>query len=215
MAELAVGAAGMAGVGQYLPLLLFTAGGLVLASRANAKAPPTKEPSKEEYTQHQHTEQMHATGATMAMWQSMNNKAIMMGSQISDSDGLDLRGGGYVKDPNVNPLDLVFQEHVELATFDRADTFLTLATGANGEVRMRRRNAIVTTLTPEIHDPRRPEVSSTFTVSKHIPAYSNPAQIKQALSHLDEQTRPNQSLRKHYGVEFFNRAPGQSFRYEE
>lgn len=156
---------------------------------------------------------MAVRGVSMAHWQTMHNKTLLMGATLNEAEALDLRGGGYQRNQDIDPLQQVYDDHAELSAFDRADTYLSLVAN-DGEVRMRRRQPIATTLTPEIYDPRRPHVSSTITVNKHIPNYSNDAQVKQAMRHIDEQTQESQSLRQHYGVPFYNRAPGQSFRYE-
>ncbi len=213
MAAVAVGAGFATELGVYLPLALMGGAGVYLATRQNAKAPEPREPSKDERMRHQHEMELAARGAPMGNYQANYNKAILMGSAINDAGGLDLRGGGYNPDPNVNPFYEVFKDHVELSAFDRDDTMTSIHSAA-GEVRMRKRQAFPTTLTAEIHNPRMPDRVSTLTTSKHVPAYANETQIKRALHHLDDQVQPSQSLRVHHGTVMFNRAPGQSFRYE-
>lgn len=212
MAEVA--AAGFLGtVGPYLPLAMFGGAGVYLATRQNAKAPEPREPSKDERMRHQHEVELAVRGAPMGNYQANYNKAVLMGSAINDAGGLDLQGGGYNPDPDVNPLEPAFKDHIELSAFDRDDT-MTSIHAAVGEVRMRKRQAFPTTLTAEIHNPRMPDRVSTLTTSKHVPAYANETQIKRALVHLEDQVQPSQSLRKHHGTTMFARAPGQSFRYE-
>lgn len=214
MAAVAAGAGFAQGIGPYLPLVLLGGGGVYLATRNNSKAPPPREPSKDEKMRHQHEVELAARGAPMGNYQANYNKAVLMGSAINDAGGLDLSGGGYNPDPDVNPLNVLFKDHVELSAFDRDDT-MTSIHSASGEVRMRKRQAFPTTLTPEIHNPRMPDRVSTLTTSKHVPAYANETQIKRAVAQLDDQVQPSQSLRKHHGVAMFARAPGQSFRYED
>ena len=214
MAAVVAGAGFASMVGPYLPLALFGGAGVYLATRPNAKAPEKRDPTKEERIRHQHEVQMQVDGAPMGNFQTNYNKAILMGSAINDAGGIDLRGGGYQNNPDVNPLEAVFKDHIDLAAFDREDTLVSIHS-ANGEVRMRKRQAFPTTLSAEIYNPRMPERVSTLTTSKHVPAYANEAQIKRAARDLDDQVQPSQSLRRHHGVVFLSRAPGQSFRYEE
>ena len=87
-------------------------------------------------------------------------------------------------------------------------------TSMRGQVRPQRAHAIVTALTPELHHPNNPAQRSAFLHTQYVPHNPNWAQIKQADS-MKAHDIPERSQRRHTGVQFFNRAPGQSFRYEQ
>lgn len=203
-----------AGVAEYLPLLVLGGLGAYVATRPNAQAPPAMERSKEEKTMHQHLSEMEVNGAVASHWHNMQQKAGLMNATMGKKGlALDLTDAGYDPNPNRNPLEEMYLEHAELSEFDRRDTFFSLQ-AEQPEIRMRKRVPIVTTLTEEIYHPSRPDRGSAFQAGKHLPNYANDVQIAEAVKLLDRDMTSNQSLRKDYGVAFFNRAPGQSFRYE-
>lgn len=175
--------------------------------------PDTKDMTKEPFFEMQHKRIMEQMGMSAASWQNNFNRNIQMGGVINDGVGLDTRGGGFPFNSNKNPLEKINQDHVDINTFDRANTNYSLNT-VQGELRPRKRNAIPTTLTPEIVNPKNPGPPSQFSSSKDAPAYANITQQKIAKANRDKGTNDSEALRQHYGVAFFNRAPGQSFRYE-
>jgi hypothetical protein len=203
----------MADVAVMAPIAALCCGGLYLATRKSAKTPPRREPSKEEQHRHQMILEMHTQGATAAGWQVLHNKAVRMGGALTEYE-FPVHNSGRGRTPDVNPAEHLFQEHATLYEFDRDDTFLAAHT-VDGEIRPGRRNPTITSLTPEVQHPTRPELHTTFGVDKHFPNYLNDAQHKQVLRILDEQLIEDQQLRRHYDMPYFTRAPGVSYRYEE
>ena len=204
-----------AATAEYLPLLLLGGFGAFVATRKGAQAPPRKDKSQRDRFNEQYQADLEDGGAVAGFFQSLNNKTLLMGSYLNHETTPNLQQAvpGYVPDRNFNPLDSMNRQHMELADFDRADTFLALDTGI-GEVRMRKRNAMFTPLTSELHHPKNPAQMTTFAGERFVPNWANDAQIKKVRHTLHRDMRDSEPLMKYYGVEYFNRAPGQSFRYE-
>lgn len=185
-----------------------------LVATNSGHPPPRKEPSKEERISHQQMTELDHTGANASFWQALTEKQHLFGLNGKRETSLDVRNGGYNENPNQNSLNEMFQDHTDLAKYDRDDTYLSLWLGS-GEVRPKRNMPIVATLTPEIFDPSRPSHVTDLSVYKHFPAEPNAQQRLVALRGIEaDRTRPDQMLRHHYDIEYLNRAPGQSFRYE-
>ena len=206
--------AGIAAFAPYLPLVVMGGATLLVMTRPNAVTPPKEEPSKEAKLKDAHMQGMMQNGVPVANWDALNNKTLLMGSTMNQEIIFDVKGGGYNPDKTVNPLDQMYDDNQALVAFDRSDTVLGLY-AADGEVRMKRQNAIVSTLTAELYDPRRPEKTTTFMASRRIPAYPTQAGITQAKRNIDPELEATQTAQKYYGREFLNRAAGQSFRYGE
>ena len=168
---------------------------------------------KEAFLDAQHASLLNEYGMSAPAWQNNFARNVQLGAVFNDGVGLDPTNGGYPFHTSDDPLSAVKAQHVDINSWDRANSVYGLTTG-QGELRPRKRNAIVTTLTPEIYNPRRPNARSDFAGGKDAPSYANPTQIKIAMSNRDSNTNDSEALRKHYGVAHFNRAPGQSFRYE-
>lgn len=212
MAEVAF----VTGAGAYLPLLALGVGAVSLMTRPkNSTLPKVQEKTQEQKLQEAHMKEMKANGASASFMQAMIQKRLLMGSQLTETEGLDTRGGGCPRNPNEDCLFDIFKTHAEMGTLDQVDTMHTIQSGANGEVRFTRRPAIVSTLTEELYDPKRPDVKTSFSADKHVPNYANHAQRRQAQSQIKQHADEAQPLRAHHGMTFFNRAPAQSFRYDE
>jgi hypothetical protein len=203
----------MGEVALMLPLV--AAGGVALAL-LQSSAPTTKPKSKseEEWRNKQQLADLEQNGATASFWQNQHNKTFLMGNAVRRVVAPNVYGGGVDPDLSVDPLLPMFQDHNDLAAFDRKDTIASLY-AQKGEVRMRRRMPIAAALTPEIHRPGSEEASSTFLEYKFYPDRPNAAQIAQAQREIAVGIREDQQLRNYYGVPFFARAPGQSFRYSD
>lgn len=196
-----------------LPLVAM--GGFAVYAHRRSKAPEV-DGSEEDRQVKQQEAIIREYGASAPMFQANWDRYVLMGGIINDGVGLDNRNGGYHADPDWDPLEEIMAKNVALSSFDRADVELSLRT-ERGEVVPRKRNAMAITLTPEIFDPSRPGVQSEFYVSKWSPAFANPTQIKHAEAKMyEDPENPHElSLRSWNGSQFWDHAPGQSFRYSE
>lgn len=201
-------------VGPFLPIV--AGGGLAyaLAQYGNTGAPPVREFDDEERRRRQQMVDLERNGASASFWQTQHNKTFLMGSNMKESLTADFSGGGYQPNPDVDPLEHVWRQHADLAEFDRQDTFVSLVFG-DGEIRMSKRMPIVASLTPEIYHPNDPEMQSNFGAYRAVPNWANHAQLTQAAEMLDPNQSKDRFLRDYHDQEFFTRAAGQSFRYEE
>lgn len=150
-------------------------------------------------------EDMRSYGGGASFWQSQARRRDNQG----DHTNRDLSLFPWERPAT---LDALFTEHVQVAEFDTADHMLTFDTN-QGQVRMTRRNAIPDTLTEDLVHPADPTRVARFDTWHEMPNWANPAQIRQANAILAADTDPNNQMRRHYGTNLFNRAPGQSFRY--
>ena len=98
------------------------------------------------------------------------------------------------------------------AKFDTMESMLTFDT-RQGQLRMNKRNPIPATLSEDLANPSDPSRVARFDTWHEMPNWANPAQVRQAEALLESDTDPENRMRRHYGVDLFNRAPGQSFRY--
>ena len=200
-------AASAGAIGQLAPLAL-AAGIVLLMPLAGSQKPrtvPDTPISETERMRNQHIEDMRSYGGGASFWQSQTRKRENQGAKQN-------------KDLSLFPwqrpatLDALFTEHVQVAEFDTADSMLTFDTN-QGQVRMNRRNAIPDTLTEDLENPSDRSRVARFDTWHEMPNWANPAQIRQANAILAADTDPNNQMRRHYGTNLFNRAPGQSFRY--
>jgi hypothetical protein len=195
----------------FLPIAVLGAGAFYAASMEEPVVAPQPR-SVNQRASEEHNAVLQENGATVGPWQSMSNKQVRMGAPLSDIAGVNFEGGGCPRDPNADPLQPLFNEHVALSAFDRVDTELALY-AARGEVRSRRQMPISSTLTPEIHHPNDETRTTSNLLASYMPNFPNRAQIRVAQRMVDSDD-PRLTLRDNYGVEYFTRAPGQSFRYE-
>jgi hypothetical protein len=195
----------MAAVGAYLPLVAL--GG---AAWYGMKGPKSAEyvPTEEDKRQNLEAVELEASGANASVWKSLYNKTFLMGGLETEKLDVDRSQGGFRPNPNVNPLNAMNREHLELASFDRADTALSLTIG-NGEVRMRKRMPIVITLTDELQRPGDSTAQSQFEAYRYVPNDATAAQIRQAQRSYAPAYQADKNIE-----DFFATAPGQSFRYE-
>lgn len=197
---------------DYLTIGLISGIGFWTA-RSLGQAPERHEPSVEQKLEHQFREEYDHWGISVPAWQNMNDKINNFGGNRKGDLALLAQPVEWDK-PWKNPLDPIIDENIELATFDRADTFLALDVGT-GQVRPSKRVPIVASLTEEIYHPDMPWRVSEFGQHKDLPNDANFMQRQVAVQDaVDQSTRNDQFLRKHYDIAFMNRAPGQSFRYD-
>jgi hypothetical protein len=156
---------------------------------------------------------MQQVGANASVWKNLVGKQFLMGNPVSDVQGVNFDGGGYEPDRAYDPMNKMQSQHVDLTQFDRADTLMSLYAD-RGEVRPRRGQAIVTTLTQELRHPKEPERVTGFLAQSYVPNFANEAQIA-AAARVAASDDPERSLRRQQGSQFFLRAPFQSFRYSE
>lgn len=155
--------------------------------------------------------QMRKTGAVQSVWQANVTKRVTAGAPLNDNHGI--ASMGAPKNPLHDPLEVLYHEQAEGNQWSRATAMLSLHT-QQGKVVPARHVPISKTLTPEIHKPGEPHKRTNNLLWTYIPDYANEAQINEAQANVDKGGHPAVSLRDNYGVAFFTRAPGQSFRYE-
>lgn len=202
-----------------LPLLLFGGAAVFVVPKINsnnAVQGDMENPKHENFLEESQAAGLPEMGGMVAFWDTLHQKQWLMGGPVSDTQiGIDFDSGrhGYEPDKSIDPLKRVWADHVKVANFDRAQTLESL-NSMRGDVRPKRAHAIVTTLSEELHHPNNPQQRSAFLHTQYVPHNPNWAQIKQAHS-MKATDIPERSQRRQTGVQFFNRAPGQSFRYEQ
>lgn len=199
--------ASVASVGQLAPLALAAGIAFAIANRP-AEKPNTVEDTPVEETERlskQAQEDMGAWGASASFWQSSHTRLQNMGA----AQNLDLS-----LKPNQRAANLAHMnwEHSEVAKFDTYESMLAFDT-RQGHLRMNKRNAIPSTLSEDLANPADPSRVARFDTWHELPNWANPAEIRQAQALLEADVDPDNQMRRHYGTELFNRAPGQSFRY--
>lgn len=204
-------AAGLA-VGPFLPLLAMGGAAAWMVTRSGSRM-REHTPSDDERRRKTQEKDLQHNGANASVWGGKHQKLFLMGSSMKEVIDFDNKNGGYNRDPNVDVLQEMFQQHVDVEDFDRADTFYSLTKG-NGEIRMRRRAPIVATLTKELHHPDDPMRTTQFEAYRHMPNWANQAQIDAMKRQVNPATEPNMLLKRYWDAEDFSRAAGQSFRYE-
>lgn len=214
MAALAAGGLFLGTAAEYLPLLGIGSLAFYLAQYGSGAPPPRRDPTEEERSRHQHMTEMEVGGASASHWQTMTQKVHLFGVSGKAETSLDLTNAGYIENPNISPLAEMFNDHANLAAYDRDDTFLSMNVGT-GEVRPKRRMPIVSTLSEEISHPKNPNMTTNLGVFKHFPNEPNRTQVRKAMENIDEKQRADTQLQPHFEVAYYNRAPGQSFRYDD
>lgn len=204
-------AAGLA-IGPFLPLLAMGGAAAWMIQRSGHRI-REHTPSDDEKRRKTQQKDLEHNGANASVWAGKHQKHFLMGSSMKDVIDFDNSHGGYNPDANVDVLAELFQQHVDIENFDRADTFLSLTKG-NGEIRMRKRGPIVATLTKEIAHPDDPLRTTQFEAYRHMPNWANKAQIDAMKRQVNPDTEPAMLLKRYWDAEDFNRAAGQSFRYE-
>jgi hypothetical protein len=147
---------------------------------------------------------------------ALMDRQYMQGGLVTYGVGVDNRASEQLANPNYNPLEELANDTVNLASFDRADTLLSMRV-QQSQIVPRKNNQIAIALSEEIHHPDEPSARSEFYVSKFSPAFANPRQILEADLALNQswETEHDRSLRAWNGSQFLATAHGQSFRYSE
>lgn len=199
--------ASVASVGQLAPLALAAGIAYAIANHGAQKPNTVPDTPVDETTRlfRQAEADMGAWGASAAFWQSSHNRLQNMGA----AQNLDLSLKPSERAANLAHLNW---EHAEVAKFDTMESMLTFDT-RQGQLRMNKRNPIPATLSEDLANPSDPSRVARFDTWHEMPNWANPAQIRQAEALLESDTDPENRMRRHYGVDLFNRAPGQSFRY--
>lgn len=199
----------MMAFGDLAPIAL-AAGIVLFVSRSGAKKSPERDDVPMDETARQHhqaVEDMEAWGAGATFWQS-NHRRLQNASAAQNKD-LSLMPG-----QRPGGLPTMYEEHAYIADFDTFETLLSLDT-RQGELRMNKRNPIPATLSEDLVNPSDPSQIARFDTWHEMPHWANPAQVRQAEAIMRRDADPQNAMRRHYGVDLFNRAPGQSFRYGE
>jgi hypothetical protein len=197
-----------------LPLLLFAGSAIYAVPQINkAFEKDLRAPTESEKLTNDQAQNMQHVGANASVWKTLVHKQFLMGNPVSDVQGINFDGGGYVPDRAYDPMNRVHKQHVEMTQFDRADTLLSLYSD-RGEVRPRRGQPIVTTLTQELRHPTDGSRVTGFLAQSYVPGFANEAQLA-AAARVAVSDDPERSLRRQEGSQFFLRAPFQSFRYSE
>lgn len=199
-----------------LPLAIFGAGAFFAVPAINkAFTPDLSAPEDEDMLRRANMENMEEMGTVASAWHKLVNKQFLMGHPVSDVDGINHEAAatGYDPKSSENPLSHINRQYEELYTFDRKDTQLGLWT-QQGMVRPARRVGINTALSEELYHPNDPSRRTAFLATTYVPNYAHTAQIQQA-QRVAASDDPERSLRRQQGVEYYLRAPFQSFRYSE
>lgn len=205
-----------AGIGTLAPLAAAAGLAFYVAMLPNkpAEAPHRRNRSDDERRREQAVGDMEWWGTSASFWQANDNKKMQLGSIMNKELSLNPRYQGEKADPNQNPFSRMHQDHADLAQFDAQDTLLSLS-AHKGTIRMNKTLAIPTTLTPDLVNQRHPHHIAVFDGHHERPEWANAAQQKEAERLVAADIDPDNRMRSHYGVAMFNRAHGQSFRYEE
>ena len=157
----------------------------------------------------QHLEDMRAYGCSGSFYKAEHNKIMLnhanKGKELS------------LMTPECDrTVDHIFQQHADIAHYDSQEAMLSVHLN-QGEVRMARRNPIISTLSHEVENNGDSSMRQTFDYYYENVPYANQAQVRQteAIVAADKEANPENAQRRYYGVELFNRAYGQSFRYTE
>lgn len=199
-----------------LPIALFGAGAFFAIPAVNkAFTPDLSAPEDGPSLSNDNMANMEEMGTVASAWHKLINKQFLMGHPVGDIDGFNhsKASTGYDPASDENPLTHINKQYRELYDFDRKDTQLALWT-QKGTVRPARRVGINTALSQELHHPNDPSRRTAFLATTYVPNYANPAQIS-AAQRAAASDDPERSLRRQQGVEYYLRAPYQSFRYSE
>jgi hypothetical protein len=195
----------------FLPIVAVGSGAIWMVSNSGMQA-REYEPTEEERRRETQILDMEHNGANASVFQNRHNESFLMGMAMGETLSMDNTGGGY--NPNKDVLQDVFQQHADLEQWDRTHTFHAFTT-AQGEIKMRSRGMpIAATLTPELYHPNDPSYRTDLAAYQGLPNWANTAQLQAMKRQRDSDLTPEQQTRRYYDGEFFNRAPGQSFRYE-
>jgi hypothetical protein len=175
--------------------------------------PKVQDVSAEQQHIDQHMAIMQEYGISAPAHQAVFDKAVQMGGIINDGVGIDNSKGGYRADPNWDPIEAAMKEHAAVMSFDRTDTELALHT-MRGEEVPRRRMPLAMSLTPELYNPKTGQHSEMY-VSRFQTNHANAEQVRRAKLKMRRESPQEMSLRVHDTSEFWDHAPGQSFRYSE
>lgn len=183
----------------------------------SGKAPPKVDKTGEEKIQEQMDWEMRHTGIDAVTAQHLTNKHINGGGygQFPESAGYYLRNGGYEPNQDIDPLEEVYERQHKLAAYDRYNTERGLHF-AIPETRLDfKKTPIYAALTEEVHHPDNPEMVTNFRNDLQIPSYANERELKEAKRNMARHAQNGPSTMNYAEVEYLNRAPGQSFRYEQ
>lgn len=182
----------------------------------------SNEPVVHDRTDEERVAQVHQSviaeyGISASANHALLDKQVLMGGIINDGVGVDNRTSLMLYDPSFDPLAMLGNDAVQLASFDRWDTEFATAT-QQSQIVPRRNNAIAIALTEEVRHPDDPwDARSSLYVSKFSPAFANQQQIRDAELQIryNPEDSHERSLRVYDASQFFENAAGQSFRYSE
>lgn len=195
-----------------LPLLMLGGAAVVVVPQVNKAFEDFKKPSNSETMTDQQKQTMDEVGVLASPFYVLSNKQYLQGAGATGSVA------GYSRDLGVRPTDPdplaeLKNQHLGLFERDRQDAQFALY-ASQGTLRPYRRVPIATTLTDELHHPKDPSRTTQFMASTYVPGNPSAAQI-QAAQQVAASDDPERSLRRMQGLDMYNRAPFQSFRYSD
>lgn len=202
-----------AGASQMLPVLGLGVAVYLLARKQEKPITTTASVSEEERIAKQHLADLDAYGTSSAVFQNLSYQYITQGGNFHEELALDVRGNGYRPDPTRSQLNPLFSDHMKINAHDRSES-MRLFHSQDARIMPNKRQPIVAALSKEIRHPNDPSRYSEMEYNKDLPNEPNKQQVKQAKQLRDRLTREDQALRSHYETAMFDRAPGQSFRYQ-
>lgn len=210
---MATAVAAASGLAEWLPILGIGALSLMIHRRSKGPYTPMKEKTAEEKREETQREDMDVLGLSAPMFDALHSKLELAGGRIIPEMQM-FPDERWKTNADIDPLEQLKQAHLALSRADRERTYYILHDAQKEEIRPSKRVPIAASLSPELYHPNDVTRVSHIRDWKVMPNYANDQQVKQALAQRDKGDRPDQALRRHYDVEFFTRAPGQSFRYE-
>ena len=186
----------------------------VASSSRKAGTAPVRQLTPEQEIDKKHRKEMEFNGISQSAFQAMHNKQVTMGGNVTGDLFLDNVGGGWNPNPDVDVLSKLRHNSARVASYDRHQAYYILSESETGVVRPPTNMPIVASLSKEIHHPNDMSRRSELEAHKLVPSNASDLQIRKAKAERDKADRSDQALRRHYDVAMFNRAPGQSFRYE-
>lgn len=195
-----------------LPLMMLGGAAIVVVPQVNKAFEDFKKPSNAETMSEQQKQTMDEIGVLASPFYVLTNKQYLQGAGATGSTA------GYARDLGVRPTDPdplaeLKEQHVSMFERDRQDAQYALY-ASQGQLRPFRRVPIASTLTDELHHPKDPSRKTSFMASTYVPGNPSAAQL-QAAQQVAASDDPERSLRRMQGLQLYNRAPFQSFRYSD
>lgn len=182
-------------------------GGILLGARMTDRSKDDlKHPSQDQLLTQEHMAQMETFGVNASAWHNLLNEQFLMGHAVTDQTHIT-----HASTRGKTPVEVMGPEVLELTQFDRTDKLFSL-NAQRGAIRSHGALPIAVSLSGELHHPRHPEQHTFFLATTYLDNEPTYGKVMAALR-AAESPDPERSQRRFPGVEFYNRAPFQSFRY--